>query len=48
MFCVKFGWLKTSGSGEENVNDGQTDDGQQKDDGQAIRKAHVSFQVILD
>ena len=50
MLCAKFGWNWPSGSGEEDENakslqmdgwtNGQTDDGQQ-----AIKKAHLSFQL---
>ena len=46
MLCAKFGWNWRSSSGEEDENvesiqtDGRTFDGQQ-----AIRKAHLSYQL---
>ena len=49
MLCVKFGWNRPSGSGEEMKmwkwrTDRQTD-GQTDDRRQVIRKAHLSFQL---
>ena len=54
MLCAKFGWIWPIGSGEEDENvkslqtDRQTDrqtNGQTDDGRQAIRKAHLSFQL---